>query len=77
MYAEIAWVLVSSGTQVQPQVMLDPDCLPDYLSVSYDYAISENVWNGTEIFELVKNIVLRCLPAIKTVDYSEYSIRFA
>ena len=37
MYAELAWVLVSSGTQVQPQVILDPDYLPDYLSVSYDY----------------------------------------
>ena len=37
MYAEIAWVLVSSGTQVQPQVTLDPVYLPDYLSVSYDY----------------------------------------
>ena len=31
MYAEIAWVLVSSGTQAQPQVILDPDYLPDYL----------------------------------------------
>ena len=30
---------VSSGTQVQPQVILDPDYLPDYLSVSYDYGI--------------------------------------
>ena len=38
MYAEVAWVLVSSGTQVQPRVILDPDYLPDYLSVSYDYA---------------------------------------
>ena len=37
MYAEIAWVLASSGIQVQPQVMFDPDYLPDYLSVSYDY----------------------------------------
>ena len=37
MYAEVAWVLVSSGTQVQPQVILNPDYLPDYLSVSYDY----------------------------------------
>ena len=37
MYAEVAWVLVSSGTQVQPQVILDPDYLPDYLSVSDDY----------------------------------------
>ena len=37
MYAEVAWVLVSSGTQVQSQVILDPDYLSDYLSVSYDY----------------------------------------
>ena len=37
MYAEIAWVLVSLGTQVQPQVTLDPVYLPDYPSVSYDY----------------------------------------
>ena len=37
-YAEAARVLVSSGTQVQPQIILDPDCLPDYLSVSYDVA---------------------------------------
>ena len=27
---------VSSETQVQPQIILDPDYLPDYLSVSYD-----------------------------------------
>ena len=39
MYAEVAWVLVSSGTQVQPQVILDPDYLRDDLSVSYDYAL--------------------------------------
>ena len=41
MYTEVAWVLVSSGTQVQPQVVLDPDYLPDYLSVSYDYVPSD------------------------------------
>ena len=39
MYAEVAWVLVSSGTQNQPQIILDPDYLPDYLSVSYAYDI--------------------------------------
>ena len=39
MYAEVAWVLVSSGTQVQPQIIPDPDYLPDYLSVSYDYGV--------------------------------------
>ena len=33
MYAEVALVLVSSAAQVQPQTILDLDCL----SVSYDY----------------------------------------
>ena len=37
MYAEVVWVLVSLGTHVQPQIILDPDYLPDCLSVSYDY----------------------------------------
>ena len=37
MNSEVAWALVSSGTQVQPQIILDPHYLPDYLSVSYDY----------------------------------------
>ena len=41
MYAEVAWVLVSSGTQVQPQIILDPDYLLDYLSVSYYYGSPE------------------------------------
>ena len=39
MNSEVAWVLVSLGTQVQPQIILDPDYVPDYLSVSYDYAV--------------------------------------
>ena len=37
MYSKVAWVLVSLGTQVWLQVILDPGYLPDYLSVSYDY----------------------------------------
>ena len=37
MYSEVAWVLVSSGTEVQPQIILDTGYLPDYLSISYDY----------------------------------------
>ena len=41
MYAEVAWVLVSSGIQVQPQVILDPDYFPDYLSISYDYTLNK------------------------------------
>ena len=41
MYAEVAWALESLGTQVQPQIIPDPGYLPDYLSVSYDYAFLE------------------------------------
>ena len=37
MYAEVGWVLVSSGTQVQLKIILDPDYLPENPSVSYDY----------------------------------------
>ena len=39
--SEIAWVLVSSGTQVQPQIILNPDYLPDYLPISYDYGLRD------------------------------------
>ena len=41
--AEVAWILllVSSGTQVQPQIILNPDYLPDYLSISYDYGFTD------------------------------------
>ena len=40
MYSDVAWVLVSWGTQVQLQITLDPDYLLDYLSVSHDYVPS-------------------------------------
>ena len=43
MYAEVAWILVSSGTQVQPQIIPDPDYLPDYLSIPYDYDNIEDI----------------------------------
>ena len=36
MNSEVAWALVSSGTQIQAQIILDSDHLPDYHSVSYD-----------------------------------------
>ena len=32
MYAEVAWVLLSSGTQVQLQAILDLDYLPEHFS---------------------------------------------
>ena len=34
-------VLVSLGTQVQPQVILDPGYFPNYLFVSDDYDLKE------------------------------------
>ena len=37
MYDEEAWVLVSSGTEVQLEIILDADYLPEYISVSYVY----------------------------------------
>ena len=38
-YSEVAWVIVPSGNQVQPQIILDPDYLPYHHSVSYDYGL--------------------------------------
>ena len=38
MYSEVAWVLVFLGTQVHPQLILDPDYLPDYPFAFYEYA---------------------------------------
>ena len=35
-------VLVSLGTQVQSQIIFDPDYFPDYLSVSYKHGKSVN-----------------------------------
>ena len=37
MYTEVARVLPSSVTQGQPQIIFDPDDLPDYLFIPYDY----------------------------------------
>ena len=39
MNSDVAWILISSGTQVQPQIILDPDYLLDHLSVSFDYGL--------------------------------------
>ena len=44
MYFEVAWILVSLGTQVQTQIIFDPDYLPDHLSVSYDYGSSKSIY---------------------------------
>ena len=48
MHTEVAWVLVSSRAQVQPQIIPEPGYLPDYLSVSYDcvtrYSRGQSIW---------------------------------
>ena len=44
MNSEVAWVPVSSGTQVQPQIILDPDYLSGYLSVSYYYDLTSSIY---------------------------------
>ena len=45
MYGEVAWVLACSGTHVQSQIILDPDYLSDYPSVSYDYVSMHEKWS--------------------------------
>ena len=54
MYAEVDWVLVSSGTQVQPQIILDPDYLPDYLYVSYDYGSLIELSTSRYLFIIIR-----------------------
>ena len=49
MYADVAWVVVSSGTQVQPQIILNPEYLPD-LSVSYDHGGCKNIKPSAHTF---------------------------
>ena len=43
MYAEVSWVLVSSGTQVQLEITIDLEYLPGYFSISYDYVFDKAV----------------------------------
>ena len=40
MNSVVECLLVSSRTQVQPKIILNPYYLPDYLSVSYDYGLN-------------------------------------
>ena len=39
MYSEVAWVMVSSGTQVQPQTTLEPSYPADFRFFSFEYVI--------------------------------------
>ena len=49
--SEAAWVLVYLRTPVRPQLILNPDYLSDYLSVSY--AIGSNKSTYYKIIKLI------------------------
>ena len=62
MNSEVAWVLVSSGSQVHPQIILDPDYLPEYLFVSnacdFTYSvqccsINSATLNGVRVMRII------------------------
>ena len=40
MFPEVAWALVSSKSQIQLQIMLNSFYSHDYISISYEYAMS-------------------------------------
>ena len=44
MNSVVAWALISTRAQVQSQIILDPNYLPAYLFVSYDYEKKLIVW---------------------------------
>ena len=45
MNSEVAWVQVFLESQVQPQIIINSDYLPDYFFVSYDYSLNKFVNN--------------------------------
>ena len=54
MYSEVAWVQLSSGTQVQPEIILGPDYFSDCLSVSYHYAESKLEFSKVQEMKFTK-----------------------
>ena len=57
MHSEVVWVIVSSGTQVQPQIILEPDLLPDYLSVPYDYAHHKDLVSNSAELQFIHKFI--------------------
>ena len=43
MNSKLTLLLIPLGTKVQPQIILDPDYLPGYLCISYDYGRTGNL----------------------------------
>ena len=63
MHVEVAWILVSSGIQVQPQIILDLDYLPDYLFVSFDYGDFNSCMDDAPMIGFCETYKLRKLPS--------------
>ena len=61
MYSEVAWVLVFLRIQIHLQIIPNPDYLPDYLSVSYEYAKSNETIEGSKkmIEKLIFSFLLK------------------
>ena len=59
MHSKVAWVLLSSRTQVQPQVILDPAYLPNYLSVSYGYGLKSYICRSSHRKRSIKKAILK------------------
>ena len=59
MYSKVAWVLLSSGTQVQPQVIIEPAYLPNYLSVSYGYGLTSYIYRSCHRKCSIKKLFLK------------------
>ena len=43
MYSEVSWVLVSSKTQIEPQIMVEPDYLLVFYYYGFIYELDK--WN--------------------------------
>ena len=57
MNAELVWVLGSSGKQVQPQIITDPDYPSGYRCICYDY---EQINPEHDICGSIKRVKLCC-----------------
>ena len=73
-YTEVPWVLVSSETQVQPQIILDPDHLRGYLFVSDDYEITMITRQMTPFFFICSSSSIRWY--ISFLHFKTFKIQF-
>ena len=78
MHSEVAWTLVSSRAQIQPQIILEPGYLPDYLSFSYDYDATYNPGhNILELYNILVQIQFTTSKRKLDIYYSKLGIQVA